>query len=597
VVKTSDVRSGAKTMPDPATMQAVMPSTPVPPRLASAVLGFSQRRWRILVVAMLALLHIAALRGVVDPGARAVVLAHLGLLLLWQPFVRGQHEVSNLQAVLIGLAAVAVMMWLSWWLLALWVIVLAGIVAGRVFQESSRWQRRFYFAVLLYLVALLTVVILPELAPAQGGAPVIGPVAEFGLPALLVPMLFFPTEPDAPETTQVIDFFYSVFMALVLVVLVLGSFTFMTLGRTGYLLSLTYTAFILAGTVLLIGLAWNPRTGYAGLNVFFSRYLFSIGLPVERWLHFLAELSQIEARPERFLAEGVAGLVRLPWVAGTSWRAAHGHGEAGHTTRHAVEFANSELGLTIYSRYRSSPALHWHLHLLGQLLAEFYAAKRREQKLKQATYIQAVHETGARVTHDVKNLLQSLNVLCSVAERDANRDSPELLALFRRQLPAISRRLAETLERLRQPQAEAQTYVSAAEWWAALERQYGDEGVMFSAQDLPANARVPRALFDSVTDNLIRNALAKRDTSIGLRVRVELRCGDTVELRVCDTGAAVPDEVAGDLFRGPTPSKRGMGIGLFQAARQAQMNGFTLALESNRDGEVCFALREQASGR
>ena len=577
-------------MPDPATMQAVMPSTPVPPRLASAVLGFSQRRWRILVVAMLALLHIAALRGVGDPGARAVLLAHLGLLLLWQPFVRGQHEVSNVQAALIGLAAVAVMLWLSWWLLTLWVIVLAGIVAGRVFQENSRWQRRFYFAVLVYLLGLLTVVILPELAPGLGRTAIIGPVAEYGLPAMLLPMLFFPTEPDAPATTQVIDFFYSVFMALVLVVLVLGSFTFMTLGGISYLLSLMYTAFILAGTVFLIGLAWNPRTGYAGLNVFFSRYLFSIGLPVERWLHFLAELSQLEARPDRFLAEGVAGLVRLPWVAGTSWRAAHGQGEAGQTSRYAVEFANSELGLKIYSRYRSSPALHWHLYLLGQLLAEFYSAKLREQKLKQATYIQAVHETGARVTHDVKNLLQSLNVLCSVAEREVNRESPELLALFRRQLPAISRRLSETLDRLRQPQTEAQTLVPAAEWWASLERQYAEEGVTFSAQDLPANAMVPRTLFDSVADNLVRNALAKRDTSIGLRVSVSLRCGDSIELRVCDTGAAVPEEIARDLLRGPIQSKRGMGIGLYQAARQAQVNGFALELESNEDSNVCFAL-------
>src|SRR4051812_12550277 len=56
-----------------------------------------------------------------------------------------------------------------------------------------------------------------------------------------------------------------------------------------------------------------------------------------------------------------------------------------------------------------------HLHLLGQLLAEFYAAKLREEKLRETSYLQAVHETGARTTHDIKNLLQSLNVLCSVA--------------------------------------------------------------------------------------------------------------------------------------------------------------------------------------
>ena len=37
----------------------------------------------------------------------------------------------------------------------------------------------------------------------------------------------------------------------------------------------------------------------------------------------------------------------------------------------------------MYSRFRISPALHWHLHLLGQLLGEFYIAKLREEQLRQ----------------------------------------------------------------------------------------------------------------------------------------------------------------------------------------------------------------------
>ena len=39
---------------------------------------------------MLALLHVAVFRGVADPWARALLLAHLGLLLLWQPFLRAR---------------------------------------------------------------------------------------------------------------------------------------------------------------------------------------------------------------------------------------------------------------------------------------------------------------------------------------------------------------------------------------------------------------------------------------------------------------------------------------------------------------------------
>jgi len=42
-------------------------------------------------------------------------------------------------------------------------------------------------------------------------------------------------------------------------------------------------------------------------------------------------------------------------------------------------------------------------------------------------------------------------------------------------------------------------------------------------------------------------------------------------------------------------SDSGLGIGLYQAARQAQAAGYVLRLESNRDGEVCFALRRAAA--
>ena len=283
-------------------------SLPVSSRLASSIWSLSQRHWRFVVIAMLALLHIAVLRGTADDWARALLLAHLGLLLLWQPFLRGEHQISAAQAVFIALGAVAVMLWVGWWLLAFWVVVLAGLVGGKVFLHQARWQRRCYLVVLVYLLALLAILILPEIAPRREVASEIRTAAEYGLPLLLVALALFPTEPESPEAPQVIDFFYSIFLMLVLGMVILGSFTFMTLSRVPYLEALTNTVFLIAGTIFLLGLAWNPRTGYAGLNVFFSRYLFSIGLPVEKWLYFLAELSQMDARPERFLAEGVAGV-------------------------------------------------------------------------------------------------------------------------------------------------------------------------------------------------------------------------------------------------------------------------------------------------
>jgi signal transduction histidine kinase len=576
------------------TQQAAFTAPPLN-RLANAAWGFSQRYWRVVVIVMLGLLHVAVIRGVADPWARAMLLAHLGLLLLWQPFVRAQQRVSPAQGLVLALGVMVVMMWLDWWLLAFWVVVLAGLVGGKVYQHHARWQRRSYLVVFIYLVALLAVVILPEIAPRREIAPEIRRGAEYGLPALFALIALFPGEREQIESAQIIDFFYSIFLMLVLVVVILGSFTIMGLGRMRYLEALASTVMLTGGAVLLIALAWNPRTGFAGLNVFFSRYLFSIGLPLEKWLHFLAELSQLEAQPRRFLAEAVGALARLPWISGAAWRTGDSGGEEGQSSPHVVDFENSALSLKIFSRYRMSPALNWHLHLLGLLLGEFYVAKLREEELRQTSYLQAVHETGARMTHDIKNLLQSLNVLCAAAARDENRDSAGAQALLRRQLPVIAQRLSETLDKLQRPDQAADDHVAAQTWWDGLVRQYRSEGVELDSGRLPPGGRLPRSLFDNVADNLIRNALAKRAAEGDTSVRVNFEYGDGVTLRVRDTGSAVPSEIESTLLRAPISSQGGLGIGLYQAARLAESKGYRLVLESNSGGDVCFALTGPAA--
>jgi hypothetical protein len=49
------------------------------------------------------------------------------------------------------------------------------------------------------------------------------------------------------------------------------------------------------------------------------------------------------------------------------------------------------------------------------------------------------------------------------------------------------------------------------------------------------------------------------------------------------------------LLRGPINSGAGLGIGLYQAARLAESKGYRLALQTNQDGEVRFALRGPAA--
>jgi len=92
----------------------------------------------------------------------------------------------------------------------------------------------------------------------------------------------------------------------------------------------------------------------------------------------------------------------------------------------------------------------------------------------------------------------------------------------------------------------------------------------------------------------VRNALAKREADTSVRIVVSLTLDGEVALRVKDSGRAVPEDLAARLLRGPVASQGGLGIGLYQAARQAEAAGFTLSLETNRDSEVCFALKGPA---
>src|SRR6266545_3724952 len=66
-----------------------------------------------------------------------------------------------------------------------------------------------------------------------------------------------------------------------LVALVLGSFAFMTVRGLQYVMALSYSMLMIAGVLLLLSFAWNPRAGFAGLSMYFSRYLLSVGLPFE----------------------------------------------------------------------------------------------------------------------------------------------------------------------------------------------------------------------------------------------------------------------------------------------------------------------------
>ena len=562
-------------------------------RLASAL----RQRQRWLLIALLGLLHVALLADTDKLFSMLCWLVHVGLFILWQPFIYAERRVDFSGLLVIALLLGGGIAFYGWWLLIVWVIILAALVGGRVMFTDHRPTRIFYLIAFAYLLAALLFWLVPRMV---ANAALVGPSLDlefaWGMPLFLLVMTLLPLAPDSDRPGGgMVDLFYSLFIFLLIAVLVLGSLAFMLLRQSGYLEAVLNTLISIAVLLLLIGWTWNTRPGFTGVDVFFSRYLLTIGLPFENWLHRLTTLAGSESDPERFLSQALEEMLDLPWVDGGRWIAGTRTGVFGKDSRFAHDFAGQPLQLTLHTRHKLSPALIWHFHLLAQLANEHYIAKLRARELQQVSYLRAIHETGARLTHDVKNLLQSLNNLCYLAQTTSGDDHQRLELLLQRQLPQITQRLQQTLGKLQKPHSEAGGVLPAAMWWKIQQQRYAGLPVTFVATDLDPDALLPTALFDSVADNLLHNALLKGQAEGGLQVRVTMAADGSV-LSVCDTGTAVSAHVLADLLQAPVASESGLGIGLYHAARQAEGCGYELHLAANQPGQVCFELRRRSPG-
>ena len=539
---------------------------------------------------MLLALHASLAWGIADWWARAFLLAHFGLFLLWQPVWRGENNVESRYAALVVIVGFLLAAWNNWWLMAVWLAVLFGLIGGSVPGTAQRRQRAVSMIAAIYLLSMLLIWVVPHLFADQRFEDALVYLVQYGLPILAFAILFIRVESGRANAPIAVDLFYSVILFLLVTALVLGSFVVKQVSHGNYPLALAQALFAIAVLLMALSWLWNPRGGFDGLGHLLSRYLMSLGLPFERWVQQLAEFAGQEQQPQRFLEQALQHVLDLPWVTGLEWAARGGQGEYGAKSGYSAEFWFQDLRMKIYTRWSLSPAVLLHLRLLTQMVGHFHDAKRREEAQRQSAYTQAIYETGARLTHDVKNLLQSLRSLCAAAETSGADQAQALQMLMQRQLPVITQRLNVTLEKLRSPQQSDAARVDGVAWWEGLLQRYAGRSIQFQADGNGKDLRLPAELFDRVADNLIENAFNKDPAGPGVQVRVTLSADRGGTLTVCDTGPAIAKDVAGQLFEAPVPSQTGLGIGLYHSARQATQLGYRLALAANRAGSVCFTL-------
>lgn len=560
----------------------------------SSVQSTARRRWVFLM--MLGALHLVFVLGPNDWIGRWLFLSHIGLGLLWQPFVQPRRRLGFGGVLLVVLGTAFLAYYLNWGILLIWTMLLAGVVGGKVFMFPDRWERIFHLSALGYLVATVLVLILPAALKSLGleGRDLVKLMNYLG-PLILVSMAMFPVRQGASEErAEIVDFIYGMFVFLLLAVIVLGSLTYSLLFRASYVEALVITLGVVAGVLLLLGFIWNPRAGFAGLGSAVAQHVMSLGLPVEEWLQSLADLGKREDDPDRFLTLACAELpLRLPGVRGGRWEAISGQATFGQQDGARTAFTHGRLHVELVTRVEPSPALRWHYDLVVRLLAEFYLGKWRAQELKRLSYIQAIHETGARLTHDVKNLLQSLDTLCAAANETSAATSSRFGELLRRQLPEISARLRQTLDKLVKPGKTLPAGpMPADEWLGSLDSRYASAVTAIVAEGDLTTCVVPDpVLFSSVAENLLQNIAAKRRGCPGLKAEVRLLCGPGEAcLEVTDEGDAIPAALAARLLSERVASEEGLGIGLYQCARQAEQAGYRLELAKNVEGCVRFRL-------
>lgn len=546
-----------------------------------------------LLAGMLLTLHGAIGWGIEDWWARGLLLAHFGMFLLWQPVWRGERRVSPALALMvIGLGVIFAVAG-NWWLIATWIAILFGLIGGAVPGTEGRRDRVVSILAAIYLISILLVSTVPHLFVNYPADDTMSLIVRYALPVLPLIILAVPDGRHRQGAPVIVDLFYSVVLFLLIVALVLGSFVIQQVSHGGYLLGLAQVLMVIA--LLLAGMSWlwNPHAGFTGIGTLISRYLLGLGLPFEQRMRYLAQLAQTETRPEQFLRSALTYMLELPWVSGFAWVSPLSSGTIGKEGAHTEQYETDSLCMTICAERPFSPAVLLHLKLLMQMVGHFYETLRLEHARQQSAYTQAIYETGARLTHDVKNLLQSLRSICAAAEMRGADDGAAFRMLVQRQLPHITQRLSTTLEKLKSPEATVTNDVDAVIWISALRARYAGRTVDFADDGAITGLRLPAELFDSVADTLIENALYKSTQDRAVKVVATLSAGP--KLTVCDDGRAMSPAMAREVLRGPVASESGLGVGLFQAARFAEQTGYRLSLAGNRDGAVCFELAPAAA--
>jgi signal transduction histidine kinase len=542
----------------------------------------------IILVMMLEMLHLSIWVDFGSIISRSFMLSHLGLFLLWQPVWRGDKNLSIENTILFIVFTLTLTIWLNLWLLFAWLILLVGFISGKV--TTNKNERTIYILALGFVVLELLFACVPDLANIN-----IEYKQIFNMLLLILPLLILllpGTRVD--QHIHNVDFIHAITTSMLTSLVALGILLNMFINETSYFTALTQTSVAIGGFIICISWLLTSQSRFSNVNQLWSNYMLNIGTPFEEWLSELAKINELDLSPDDFLHEAMQRLANLPWVSGVEWNLNSSNHVIGDNTLNEIKMNDANFNVCIYTSSPAGAALRLHSNLLIRLLCNFYLNKQREEELTKQAHLKAIYETGARITHDIKNLLQSLQAITSIITHDSDGSSLEVSQqVLKRQLPNLTQRLQLALDKLQTPQDLDTKEIYLKDWWADLQKRNAHNQILFQS-DIHGDPTIPVDLFDSVIDNLLENIQAKQMNEANIDITITLACNENViSVTVCDSGSMVPNSISNDLLSNVITSDNGLGIGLFQAKKHAEIFGYILKLTNNQHGRVCFELTSE----
>ena len=510
-----------------------------------------------------------------------------GLFLLWQPLWSKETVVDKKRIAFLVLVFVGITYAFPNESLVFFGLILSGLIGSRLLGQTA--FRSFDLLALLIIILEMAIGVVPATFP-QIVLPAL--FADYMQTIILIPVLLFYFAPNPDHQKQgrsQVDLMHGLLASTLLFIVLLGGIVINLLYGVDYIDGLLLTVFIVSTLTIGISWFWNPGVGYSGIGVLWNRYAMTIGGPFESWINKLTTL--IEERyltPGEYLEAACENLVENEWLNAIEWHFENFKVSAGEKIGTRLEHPLTK-NLTVVLYFKADPgaALEQHTILLIRMAYQFYLAKLNQEKIRAQEHFETIHHTGARLTHDIKNILQSIKT--SVDILDMDQDSLNSQQLLQANLKQIGSRLENTLNKLKAPKLDTQvSLVDCHKWIKRIGKQHNANERIHFHSDIDNNVTLPIDLFDSVAENLVNNALKKTSAK-----RIDLRLlsnSDVIILSVCDDGDAIPLEIEKNLFSQPITSGSGMGIGLYQSAIMALAFNYELELSQNERGRVCFNL-------